>query len=153
MSINASEQSFESQMQSAMKALDNCDIAMQERAIELLRTKAIKIRDSQRKFIQNRSSKLAGLIEVGKLTAKSSSRSWRISIGYSTEAIKEGFEGLIMEYGRPGKTSKGVDKLGRKIGKVEPTPHIRAGFDAVVDEVADEIAEELFDLIEDNFSW
>jgi len=153
MSINASEQSFESQINAAMKALDNCDKSIQERAVQLLREKAEKIRDSQRHYIQGRSSKLANLIEVGNLTAKSSSRSWRISIGYSTEALKEGFEGLIMEYGRPGTTSKGVDTLGRKIGKVEPTPHIRAGFDAVIDDVVDEIADELFDLLEDTLTW
>lgn len=153
MSINTSEQSFENQIRAAIKALDNCDITLQERAVELLREKAKKIRDEQRNLIRSRSPKLANLIEVGNLTAKSSSRSWRISIGYDTAAIKEAFEGLVMEFGRPGKNSDGVDKNGKPIGRVEPTPHIRQGFDNVIDDVVDEMAQELFDLIEESLVW
>lgn len=153
MSINASEQSFEYQIRAAIKALDNCDKSIQERAVELLREKAKKIRDEQRNLIRSRSPKLANLIEVGNLTAKSSSRSWRISIGYDTNAIKEAFEGLVMEFGRPGKSSDGVDKNGKPIGRVEPTPHIRQGFDNVIDDVTDELAQELFDLIEESLVW
>lgn len=153
MSINTSEQSFENQIRAAIKALDNCDITLQERAVELLREKAKKIRDEQRNLIRSRSPKLANLIEVGNLTAKSSSHSWRISIGYDTAAIKEAFEGLVMEFGRPGKSSDGVDKNGKPIGRVEPTPHIRQGFDNVIDDVTDELAQELFDLIEESLVW
>lgn len=53
--------------------------------------------------------------------------------GYSTEVIKENIKVLIIEYGRPGHGKKavrkhGIDRKGRKIGVVQPYPHIRAAW-------------------------
>lgn len=153
MSNNTSEQIIENQLQSAVKALDNCDLAVKEKVAALLREKAKVIRDEQRRLIEKRTPNLARFIEVGELTVKSSVGSYKISVGYSTEAIKEAFEGLIMEFGRPGKTSDGVDKNGKPIGRVEATPHIRQGFDNVIGKVADELRDELFNFVEEKLKW
>lgn len=153
MSTASLEKTIDIQFKSAIKALDNCDAVVKEKVAALLREKAKIIRDEQRRLIEKRSPKLARLIEVGKLTAKSSVGSYKIGVGYSTEAIKEAFEGLIMEFGRPGKTSDGVDKNGKPIGRVEATPHIRQGFDNVIKRVSDELRDELFKLVEETLRW
>lgn len=54
---------------------------------------------------------------------------WRVKAGYSTEVINSNIEVLITEFGRPGKKARkkgGKDSKGRKIGAIEPYPHIRA---------------------------
>lgn len=153
MSTNTSEQSIESQIMSAVKALNKCDITVKEKVVALLREKAKVIRDEQRRLIEKRSPNLARLIDVGNLTVKSGVGSYKIGVGYSSEAIKKAFEGLIMEFGRPGKTSDGVDKNGKPIGRVEATPHIRQGFDNVIEKVADELRDELFQLVDEVLRW
>ena len=54
-------------------------------------------------------------------------------------------EGLIMEFGRPGKRSGGVDKKGRRIGQVSPTPHVYRAVDnkgdAATSHVVDSVSE------------
>ncbi len=55
-------------------------------------------------------------------------KSWRVKAGYSTDVIKNNIEVLITEFGRPGKKARkkgGIDSKGRKIGVVQPYPHIR----------------------------
>ena len=157
-STNTSEQTVEEQIEAATYALDKCDMIVQECAVAILRDKAEKIANEQRRLIASKSPKLASLIKVGGLSAYSdSSRSWKLTIGYDSKAIEEGFEGLIMEFGRPGKRSGGVYQKGKHkgkpIGKVEPIPHIRRGFDNVIGEVVEELADELFDLIDESLDW
>lgn len=89
----------------------------------------------QRRIVSARSSTLAGLIKVGKITLTKAGK-LRVSVGYDTPAIQSNPEAVIVEFGRPGKNSDGVDKLGRKIGALQPTPHIRQGFDSKIEGAA-----------------
>lgn len=155
MSTNTSEQSF-SIFHDTLKAIDLMDDAVASKAASALRNGANVIEAEQKRLISGRSSKLAGLIEAGKIKIRKKSGEIVIEIGYSTEAIKAGFEGLIMEFGRPGKVRKGVMRYPlsngkthkRKIGRVEPTPHIRKGFDNKADEAAEMVLDELWQEVE-----
>lgn len=56
---------------------------------------------------------------------------WMCQCGYTTETIEQHIEVLIVEFGRPGNGKRaikkhGIDKIGRKIGVVQPHSHIRA---------------------------
>lgn len=57
------------------------------------------------------------------------------------------FAAIISEFGRPGKKSKGTDKLGRKIGRVPARSFIRAGFDARKEQAVEVVAEEVNNFI------
>lgn len=108
------------------------------------------VAESQRKIISTRSKKLPGLIKVGKLSVNKKG-SGRLTIGYDSEAIKQAPESVIIEFGRPGNSGKtyttrkskkgGTHRM--KIGKIEPTPHIRKGFDDVQEIVTKKMAEDL----------
>lgn len=72
--------------------------------------------------------------------------------GYSTKVIKKNIEVLIIEYGRPGHGKKairkhGKDKKGRKIGVIQPYPHIRAAWFSKKDEVQKFLGDYAFDQI------
>lgn len=72
--------------------------------------------------------------------------------GYSTEVIKDNKKVLIIEYGRPGHGKKalkkhGKDEIGRKIGVVQPYPHIRAAWFSKKDEVQNFLGEYTFNEI------
>lgn len=58
------------------------------------------------------------------------------------------FAAIITEFGRPGKKSKGVDKIGRKIGKVSARPFIRPGFDARKEQAIAVMTEEFRKFVE-----
>jgi len=65
--------------------------------------------------------------------------------GYNTETIKEHFEVLIVEFGRPSpKRKNGRDKLGRRIGAVQPYSHIRASIFNKKSEIAKHVGSVLF---------
>ena len=57
------------------------------------------------------------------------------------------FAAIISEFGRPGKKSKGTDKLGRKIGRVSARSFIRAGFDARKEQAVETVTNEIGDFI------
>lgn len=154
MSTNTSEQGFS--IQETLKSIDLMNDAVAASAAAALKSGAKLIETEQKRLISAKSGKLAGLIEAGKIKIRKKSGEIVIEIGYSTEAIKAGFEGLIMEFGRPGKARKGVMKYPlrngktqvRKIGRVEPTPHIRKGFDNKADEAAEMVLDELWQEVE-----
>ncbi len=71
---------------------------------------------------------------------------WRVKAGYSTEVINSNIEVLITEFGRPGKKGRkngGRDTLGRKIGVIQPYPHIRTAL-ITKKEKCLQLAEKLF---------
>lgn len=72
--------------------------------------------------------------------------------GYSSEVIKDRIEVLIIEFGKPGHGQKalkrhGIDTKGRKIGVVQPYPHIRAAWFSKKDEVQKFLGDYVFDQI------
>lgn len=71
---------------------------------------------------------------------------WRVKAGYSTEVINSNIEVPITEFGRPGKKGRkngGKDSLGRKIGVIQPYPHIRAALINKKDKCL-QLAEDMF---------
>lgn len=154
MSTNTSEQGFS--IQETLKSIDLMNDAVAASAAAALKNGAKLIETEQKRLISAKSGKLAGLIKAGDITTLKKSGDIVIHIGYSSEAIEAGFEGLIMEFGRPGKARKGVMKYPlkngktqvRKIGRVEPTPHIRKGFDIKAEEAADQVLNELWQEVE-----
>ena len=143
-----SEQESENDINRLIADLDMMDDAVAERVATGLREGAEIIVQEQRRLISGRSSKLPELIKAGKIR-KARSGSYTIACGYDSQAIAEGFEGLIMEFGRPGKRSGGVDKNGKRIGKVTPTPHIYRGFDIA----SDKASEHLVDTVSEVIKW
>ena len=130
MATNTSEQTLDinKQMQDLIKAVQKINIDLAENTAEILNEGADIIVGEQKRIISGKSAKLASLINKGKVRVTRKNNAI-ISMGYSSEALKEGFEGVVIEFGRPGVKRKGIDKLGRKIGKMEAVPHIRKGFD------------------------
>ncbi len=83
----------------------------------------------EKRILSGKYPKLAPLLTAW--TEKTGAKSYRVKAGYSTEVIKNHIEGLIIEFGRPGKKGikhGGKDTLGRKIGAVQPYSHIRAAY-------------------------
>lgn len=133
-------------IQDMINALDVMDDAVNERAASSIREGAEIIVQEQRRLISGRSKKLPELIKAGKARVSKEGK-YTVACGYDTEAIKEGFEGLIMEFGRPGKSSGGVDKKGRRIGKVTPTPHIFRAVDNKGDEATSHVVNSVSEVI------
>ena len=68
--------------------------------------------------------------------------------GYSSDKTENNKKYFIIEYGRPGKRhASGVDKLGRKIGRIQPFSHIRAAFFLKRDGINKYIAQRIDDEI------
>lgn len=65
---------------------------------------------------------------------------WIAQCGYPTEIIERHPEVVIVEFGKPGHAKRAVkkhgkDKIGRKIGVVQPRPHIRTALFNKKDEI------------------
>lgn len=133
-------------IQEMISSLDVMDDDINERVVSSIREGAEIIVQEQRRLISGRSSKLPELLKAGK-TMVSKKGKYTVACGYDTEAIKEGFEGLIMEFGRPGKRSGGVDKNGRRIGKVTPTPHVFRAVDNKGDEATNHVINSVSEVI------
>lgn len=67
--------------------------------------------------------------------------------GYSDDKINQSIKYFVIEYGRPGKKGKSKDRKGRRIGRVQPYPHIRAAWflkrDAINKYIAERIEQEI----------
>ena len=135
MATNTSEQSLDitTQMQAMIKDIDMMSDEISASAAEIMRESGEMVATEQRRLISGKSSKLAGLIKVGKIYVTKKGNA-TVQTGYDTEAIKQAPEGVILEFGRAGK--KSTDKLGRKIGKMDAINHIRKGFDNKKEEAA-----------------
>lgn len=75
---------------------------------------------------------------------------WIAQCGYPTEIIEKHPEVVIVEFGKPGHGKKaikkhGKDKIGRKIGVVQPRPHIRTALFSKKDEINKKILNVLLD--------
>ncbi len=65
---------------------------------------------------------------------------WIAQCGYPTEIIEKHPEVVIVEFGKPGHAKRavrkhGIDKIGRKIGVVQPRPHIRTALFSKKEEI------------------
>lgn len=138
------------QMQAMIKDIDIMNDELVNSTVETLKDGAEIIADEQRRLISGKSSKLAGLIKVGKIVTTKKGNA-NVLVGYDSEAIEKAPEGVILEFGRPS-GKKSVDKLGRKIGKMNAIPHIRKGFDNKKEEATNKVVERLDSIIKERWS-
>jgi len=148
MATNTSEQNLDitAQMQDLIKDIDVMTEDVANGVSESMRRGGEIIANEQRQLISGKSSKLAGLIIVGKIYVTKKGNA-TISTGYDGDAIKQAPESVILEFGRPGKKNKGIDKRGRKIGKMEAIPHIRKGFDIAKENAANSVINKIDEII------
>ena len=139
------------QMQAMIKSLDLMSDDVAEATTEILRESGDIIAQSQRQAISGKSSKLAGLIKVGKIVVTKKGNA-NVLVGYDSNAIEQAPESVVIEFGRPGKKRGGTDKLGRKIGKMEAVPHIRKGFDMAEEKATESAIEKINKIIDKGWS-
>ena len=93
---------------------------------EVMQTVGNELLQEEKRIISGKYPQFADKLSV---TTEHTDKSWRVKAGYNTDAIKNNIEVLIIEFGRPGAKGRkkgGKDSKGRKIGVVQPYPHIRA---------------------------
>ena len=135
------------QMQAMIKSLDLMSDDVAEATTEILRESGDIIAQSQRQAISGKSSKLAGLIKVGKIVVTKKGNA-NVLVGYDSNAIEQAPESVVIEFGRPGKKRGGIDSKGRKIGKMEAIPHIRKGFDMAEEKATESAIEKINKIID-----
>lgn len=138
------------QMQDLIKDLNMLADSVANETASILRESGEIIAQEQRRIISGKSSKLPGLIKVGKVVTTKKGNA-NVLIGYDTNAINQAPESVVLEFGRPGKKSKGKDKKGRKIGKIEAISHIRKGFDYTKDTAAEVAIEKIKKVIDEGW--
>lgn len=143
--------------------LDLLDEKVQKAVSRSMRKGAHRIRDAQRRRIAGKVPKLAEAITVGDLRVFQNG-TVTISSGYQPEAFIEhkgenlGVIGMTYEFGRPGESPQrsGETMKQRRRGKngkikevtvskgmIAPEPHIRRGFDDVIESAVDEVINEI----------
>ena len=156
-----SEEVFSTQLpdlQGFIRELDMLDEKVQKAVSRSMRKGAHRIRDAQRRRIAGKVPKLAEAITVGDLHV-SSKGTVTISSGYQPEAFVEhkgenlGVIGMTYEFGRPGESPRRNKKTMKqkrhgknvevKKGLIAPEPHIRRGFDDVIESAVDEVINEI----------
>lgn len=147
MATNTSEQDITKQMQDLIKDLDMLADSVANETSSILRESGEIIAQEQRRIISGKSSKLASLIKTReiKVTKKGDAN---VLVGYDSDAVEQAPEGVVIEFGRPGKKRGGTDKLGRKIGKMEAIPHIRKGFDMAKEKATESAIEKIKKIID-----
>ena len=139
------------QMQAMIKSLDLMSDDVAEATTEILRESGDIIAQSQRQAISGKSSKLAGLIKVGKIVVTKKGNA-NVLVGYDSNAIEQAPGSVVIEFGRPGKKRGGIDSKGRKIGKMEAVPHIRKGFDMAEEKATESAIEKINKIIDKGWS-
>lgn len=116
-------------IQALQAALDDVDVAVQEALDGAVMDGAEVIKNEQVRLLNQKFPHLSGLIKIRKLKT---GQKVVAKIGYDTETLRQHPELLVIEYGRPGQSSRcsgQTDKLGRKKGKFpSQCIHIRAGY-------------------------
>lgn len=120
---------LEEAVQALQAAMDNVDIEVIKAMDSAVMDGAEIIKQEQVRLLNQQFPHLSGLIKIKKLK---SGQKVVAKIGYDTETLRQNPELLVIEYGRPGQSSRcsgTTDKLGRKKGKFpSQCIHIRAGY-------------------------
>lgn len=162
----SAEEVFSTQLpdlQGFIRQLDLLDENVQKAVSRSMRKGAGRIRDAQRRRIAGKVQKLAEAITVGDLHVYRNG-TVTISSGYQPEAFIEhkgenlGVIGMTYEFGRPGESPRRSGKTMKqrrrgKNGKIKevtvskgmiaPEPHIRRGFDDVIESAVNETIDAL----------
>ena len=127
-----------------IRELDNLDkSATTEIMPEVMQAVGQELLNEEKRIINGKSPQFADKLSV---MQEHSGKVWRVKAGYSSQVIADNIEVLITEFGRPGKRGRkngGRDSLGRKIGVIQPYPHIRAAY-ITKKEKCLQLAEKLF---------
>ena len=100
---------------------------------DVLKDAAGQLHNEQKRILSTAPSEgirsLASDLSVWKDNTKPMPGKVSYRAGYSADKIRHSIKYFVIEYGRPGKRhKKGIDKLGRRIGRVVPFSHIRAAW-------------------------
>lgn len=131
-----------------IKELDLFDDNVNRALLTALHTAGDMIGQSQKRLVLSKSKRLAAAISTSRVyTTKAGALG--ITSGYQAGAFQEdstgfnpGLVGMVTEFGRPrsSKTKMEQTRNGKKhsvtIGKIQPYPHIRRGFDATKEQAA-----------------
>ena len=127
-----------------LRAVEDMEKAAKGETVREIMLDAGKILSDEQKRILGQKENYSKLCDLITVKCKKEKGTWKVMCGYQTEAIKEHFEVLIIEFGRPGKKGS-TDKRGRKIGVVQPYSHIRAAMFTKGTALKEYIAQRLFD--------
>lgn len=131
-----------------IKELDLFDDNVNQALRTAMHTAGDMIGQAQKRLVLSKSKRLAAAISTSRVyTTKDGALG--ITSGYQAGAFQEdstgfnpGLVGMVTEFGRPrsSRTKMEQTRNGKKysvtIGKIQPYPHIRRGFDAVKDRAA-----------------
>ena len=116
------------------KKLNNIDTALRNDIMDsVLREAAGQLQAEQKRILSTAPSDgirgLASDLSVWKDNSHPAPAKVSYRAGYSADKIRQSIKYFVIEYGRPGARHRGgIDKLGRKIGRVQPFSHIRAAW-------------------------
>lgn len=131
-------------MKELINELNNLDkTAAEEIMPEVMRVVGQELLNEEKRIINGKYPQFANKLSV---MQEHSGKVWRVKAGYSSQVIADNIEVLITEFGRPGKRGRkngSRDSLGRKIGVIQPYPHIRAAY-ITKKEKCLQLAEKLF---------
>lgn len=131
-----------------IKELDLFDDNVNQALRTAMHTAGDMIGQAQKRLVLSKSKRLAAAISTSRVyTTKDGALG--ITSGYQAGAFQEdstgfnpGLVGMVTEFGRPRSSRMKMEQTrnGKKysvtIGKIQPYPHIRRGFDAVKDRAA-----------------
>lgn len=114
----------------------------------VLREAAGQLQDEQKRILSTAPTEgirgLASDLSVRKDIRRCSSAKVSYRAGYSDSKVEQSKKYFIIEFGRPGKRhAAGIDKKGRRIGRVAPFSHIRAAWFLKKDSINRYIAERI----------
>lgn len=145
---------------SFVMALDKCGDRLNADVGEALEKSAKMIEQEQKRIISQKSHNLSRYIHSKAEKTTKGKQYYRI--GYTGEEdVKKWLYGVVFEFGRPGKsknrgyiyrkrkTRDGIKEIKERNGRIEEYPHIRRGFDNVVDE-AGKTVQKAFDNVVDD---
>lgn len=152
---------LESQITQFMQALDAMDAAVDVKLAEVADDCAAMIETEQKRLLSTQHPQLTPLVKV--TTKTRGDKYVKVKVGYDSQTIKDHFEVLIIEFGRPGKSAKcsgayekkmreGADKLHRKGEFPTSVSHIRAGYDVAHDKILQHFEEVLTNTAAERFS-
>lgn len=142
---------FEEGIKELMSALDEIDNKVKNKTCEEAVNKAADVILNEEKRILSKHPKYVKFVPLLSKTVYKSGNGYVAACGYSGEVLKENIAPLIIEFGRgSGKRAAkrgGKDKRGRKIGVIQPYPHIRAAWFGKKEEAQELVGKYIYDEI------
>ena len=152
---------LESQITQFMQALDAMDAAVDVKLAEVADECAAMIEQEQKRLLATQHPQLTSLVKVAARTVKD--KYVKVKVGYDSDTIRDHFELLVIEFGRPGKSARCSGEYEKKIRKGEtkahrkgefPTSvsHIRAGYDVAHNKILQHFEDVLMNTAAERFS-